>query len=255
MVRRVGATVLVVVAAVAGVAAIVRADFSRPVAAQQPAGRRGGGPPQAARQAAPIEITGYWVAYVTEDWRFRMMTPPKGDYTRVPLTPEGRKVADGWDPKADEAAGNQCKTYGAGGIMRVPGRLHITWQDDNTLKVDVDAGTQTRVLHFTSSAPPAERTWQGHSMAQWDVPAKSLKMSTTNFRAGYLRRNGVPYSENATITEYVDVAPHPEGGQLLVVTTMVEDPRYLQRPFIVSSHFKQEKDGARWNPQPCVAVW
>ena len=180
MVRRVGATVLAVVAAIAGVAAIVGADFSRPVAAQQPAGRRGGGPPQAARQAAPIEITGYWVAYVTEDWRFRMMTPPKGDYTRVPLTPEGRKVADGWDPKADEAAGNQCKTYGAGGIMRVPGRLHITWQDDNTLKVDVDAGTQTRVLHFTSSAPPAERTWQGHSMAQWDVPAKSLKMSTTS---------------------------------------------------------------------------
>jgi hypothetical protein len=232
------------------------AVFATIVGAQQPpAGRRGGGPPPSARQAAPIDITGYWVSYVTEDWRFRMITPPKGDYTRVPLTPEGRKVGDAWDPKADEAAGNQCKAYGAGGIMRVPGRFHITWQDDNTLKVDVDAGMQTRVFHFTALAPPAERTWQGYSTAQWETAAKSLKVATTSFRAGYLRRNGVPYSENATITEYFDVAPHPEGGQLLVVSTIVEDPRYLQRPFIVSSHFKQEKDGSKWNPQPCAAVW
>lgn len=226
------------------------------IAAQQPpAGRRGGGPPPTARQSAPIDVTGYWVSFVTEDWRFRMMTPPKGDYTRVPLTPEGRTVADGWDPAADQAAGNQCKAYGAGAIMRVPGRFHMTWQDDNTLRVDVDAGTQTRLLRFAPSAPPAERTWQGHSTAQWDAATRSLKVATTNFRAGYLRRNGVPYSENATLTEYVDVAPHPEGGQLLIVTTIVDDPRFLQRPFIVSSHFKQEKDGSKWNPQPCVTIW
>jgi hypothetical protein len=226
------------------------------IAAQEPlAGRRAGGPPPTARQSAPIDVTGYWVSFVTEDWRFRMITPPKGDYTRVPLTPEGRKVADGWDPAADQAAGSQCKAYGAGAIMRVPGRFHMTWQDDNTLRVDVDAGSQTRLLRFTPSAPPAERTWQGHSDAQWDAATRSLKVATTNFRAGYLRRNGVPYSENATLTEYVDVAPHPEGGQLLIVTTIVDDPRFLERPFIVSSHFKQEKDGSKWNPQPCAAIW
>jgi hypothetical protein len=166
-------------------------------------------------------------------------------------------VADAWNPVADEAAGQQCKAYGVGGIMRIPGRVRISWQDDNTLRVETDAGMQTRLLQFPAAAtsPSREPTWQGDSKAQWDQAVRSLRVVTTNFRAGYLRRNGVPYSENASITEHVDVAPHPEGSPLLVVTTIVEDPRYLQRPFIVSSHFKREKDGSRWNPQPCVAVW
>lgn len=209
------------------------------------------------RQAAPIDIAGQWVAFVTEDWRFRMMTPPKGDYTRVPLTPEGRKSADGWDPAADTAAGNQCRTYGVGGVMRVPGRVRIAWQDDNTIRIDTDAGMQTRTLRFGTAAPAAagERTWQGSSSAQWELATASLRVTTTNFRAGYLRRNGVPYSESAAITEHFDVAPHPDGSRILVVTTVIEDPRYLQRPFIVSSHFKQDKDVAKWNPQPCVALW
>src|SRR2546430_1421165 len=105
-------------------------------------------PPQTARAAAPIDLTGYWVSMVTADWRFRMMTPPKGDYTSMPLNPEGRKVADAWDPAKDEAAGEQCRSYGAPALMRVPGRLHITWQDDRTLKLETDAGTQTRLFHF-----------------------------------------------------------------------------------------------------------
>jgi hypothetical protein len=212
-------------------------------------------PVRTARQSAPIDITGYWVAFVTEDWRFRMTTPPKGDYTRVPLTPEGRKVADAWDPAADEAAGNQCKAFGAAAIMRVPGRVHITWQDDNTLHIDSDAGMQARALNFAASAPPAERTWQGHSTARWDGASQSLIVTTGNMRAGYLRWNGVPYSENAAMTEYFDLSPLPDGGRLLVVTTTVEDSRFLQRSFVVSSHFKQERDGSKWNPTPCTARW
>jgi len=211
--------------------------------------------PANARQAAPIDITGYWVAFVTEDWRFRMLTPPKGDYTRVPLSPEGRKTADAWNPAADEAAGNQCKAFGAAAIMRVPGRFHVTWLDDNTLGVESDAGMQTRALHFTPSSPPAERTWQGHSIAQWDNASKSMTVTTSNMRAGYLRWNGVPYSENATMTEYLDLAPLPDGGQLLIVTTTVQDPRFLDRPFVVSSHYKKERDGSKWNPTPCTSKW
>jgi hypothetical protein len=204
-----------------------------------------------AKASAPVDITGYWVSYVTEDWRFRMVTPRKGDYQAVPMTEQARKAADAWDPAADQAACNQCKAYGAAAIMRVPARFHITWQDDNTLRVDSDAGMQTRLFHFTSVSAPGERTWQGYSTALWQRPA--LKVATTNLRAGYLRKNGVPYSENAAVTEYFDMAPLPSGGQVLMVTAIVDDPQYLQQPFTVSSQFLKEADGSKWDPTPCTA--
>lgn len=217
-------------------------------------GRGGAAAPSTARQMAPFDPTGYWVSYITEDWRYRMMTPPKGDYARVNLNAAGRKVADSWNPDADIAAGNQCKAFGAGAIMRVPSRFHITWQDDNTLRVESDAGTQARVFHFKPGEPPAEKTWQGYSTASWDRGA--LKVVTTNVKAGYLRFNGVPYSENATITEYFDLSPYPAGGgEMLFDTVNVTDPTYLTRPYIVSSHYNKEKDGSKWSPTPCTAKW
>ena len=252
------------VATALGLAADVRAQ-------QNPGGA---GAPPTARASAPIDLTGYWVAFVSEDWRFRMVTPPKGDYTRVPLTPEARKVAAAWDPAADEAAGNQCKGFGAAAIMRVPGRLHVTWQDDSTLRLDTDAGTQTRIFRFTAAPPGEAPSWQGQSNARWEfqaVPRRgdqdlvgsgprtgsggALTVVTTNLRPGYLRWNGVPYSANTTVTEHFDLAPHPQGGQVLIVTTVVDDPQYLQRPYVVSSQFKKEADGSRWDPTPCTSRW
>ena len=204
-----------------------------------------------AKTSGLVDLTGYWVAFITEDWRFRMVTPRKGDYQAIPMTEQARKVADAWNPAADEAAGDQCKAYGAAAIMRVPSRFHITWQDDNTLRVDSDSGKQTRLFHF-NSAPlsPGERTWQGYSIAQWQ--GTSLRVATSNMRSGYLRKNGIPYSDDAAVTEYFDVAPLPAGGQALLVTTIVDDPRYLQQPFIVSSQFKKEADGSKWDPTPCT---
>ena len=216
---------------------------------------RGSLPPKTGRQSAPIDITGNWVSYVTEDWRFRMITPPKGDYTRVPLTPEGRKLADAWNPDADRSAGQQCKAYGAPAIMRVPARFRIAWHDEQTLRIETDAGMQTRMFRFGESAAPRERTWQGHSIASWDDAARKLVVTTTNLRPGYLRRNGVPYSADARVTEYFVVAQVAPSEQMLVVTTIVDDPRYLQRPFVVSSHFKRDKDPSRWSPAPCLATW
>jgi hypothetical protein len=210
-------------------------------------------PAPTAKASAALDLTGYWVAFVTEDWRFRMVTPRKGDFQAVPMTEQARKIANAWDPAADEASGNQCKAYGAGAIMRTASRFHFTWQDENTLRVDSDWGTQTRLFHF-NPAPSSlgERTWQGYSAAQWQRPG-SLKVVTTNLRAGYLRKNGVPYSENASVTEYFDVAPAPGGGQVLLITTIVDDPQFLQLPFIVSSQFKKEADGSKWDPTPCTA--
>jgi hypothetical protein len=224
-------------------------------------GRRGGGPPATARAAAPVDLTGYWVAFISEEWRYRMVTPPKGDYRGIPLTPEGTRVANTWNPAAPES--EPCKAYGAPAIMRIPGRLHVVWQDDNTLRLDTDAGTQTRLFRFgPAPSAAAAPTWQGTSTARWEsaatgprAAAGSLTVVTTNVRPGYLRRNGVPYSADTTVTEYFDVAPHPSGGQVLIVTTVVEDSQYLQRPYIVSSHFKKERDGSKWDPTPCTATW
>src|SRR5580700_7102513 len=110
-----------------------------------------GGPPQppkSGQAAAPVDFTGYWVSVVSEDWRWRMVTPIKGDFASIPLNAEARQIGNAWDPAKDTAAGEQCKSYGAPALMRIPGRLHITWADDNTLKVETDAGTQTRLFQF-----------------------------------------------------------------------------------------------------------
>jgi hypothetical protein len=223
-------------------------------------GGRGQQAPVAPRAGAAIDLTGYWVSVVTEDWRFRMVTPPKGNYGGVPLTGEGRRVADSWDAAKDAAAGEQCKAYGAAGLMRMPGRLRIAWENDNTLRIDADAGTQTRLFHFGASRPAGGApTWQGHSVAQWEyAPAArgrprtgNLKVVTTGMRPGYLRRNGVPYSSNAVLTEHYDLITSPDGGKWLVALTEVADPQYLVQPFVTTTHFKREADGARWNPTPC----
>jgi len=221
-----------------------------------------GGPPQAARESAAIDLTGYWVSVITEDWKFRMVTPKKGVYDTLPLNAEGRKVGDSWDPARDEAAGEQCRAYSAANIMRMPTRLHITWEDANTLKIDTDAGTQTRLFRFGaagSTAPAADPSWQGRSVATWQyAPGRgaprrgNLKVITTNLRPGYVRRNGAPHSKDAVVTEYFDVNALPNGDAWLTVTTRVEDPVYLTRPYLTSSDFKKLPSAAGWNPSPCA---
>jgi hypothetical protein len=232
--------------------------------------------PSTARAVAPTDFTGYWVAAVTEDWRWRMMTPPKGDVSSIPVTPEGRRAAEAWDPAKDVADGNQCRAYGAAGIMRMPVRLHVTWQDDNTLKMDIDNGTQTRLLHFDAKAqPPSMPEWQGFSLAKWESVAEgqgqapfaggqaggqnalagtlsgSARIATTHMRSGYLRRNGVPYSANAVLTEFLDRTSEPNGDSWLVLTSIVDDPQYLQIPFMLTTHYKREPDGSKFHPRPC----
>lgn len=218
---------------------------------------------QAAQLAAPIELTGSWVSVVTEDWMFRMVTPPKGQFLGVPLTQAARAAANTWDPAVDEAAGNACKSYGAAAIMRVPGRLRVAWLNDQTLKIETEAGTQTRLIHFDGApAPVADPSWQGYSTGEWEIAvtgrgaarAGSLKVSTAGLRPGYLRKNGVPYSANAQVTEYYDVNTADNGDVWMVVTTQVHDPANLSTDFITSSHFKKlPASDSTWRPEPCSA--
>ena len=268
--------------------AAVRPQAQVPGVASQPqpqpqapaqGGRGGGrgGPQPTGRAGAPVDLTGTWVSVVTEDWQWRMMTPAKGDYTTVAgvMSTQGRKVADSWDPSMD----GRCEAYGVGGLMRMPGRLRISWQDDTTLKIESDAGQQTRLLRFAppgASAPistaavVAPKTLQGTSVAEWQRSGGaqdafleraaagggtqrwgSLKVITTNMLPGWLRRNGVPYSENTTVTETFTRFTHPEAGDWFVVTTIVEDPVYLTQPFITSSNFKKEPNDSKFSPMPC----
>jgi hypothetical protein len=214
---------------------------------------------------------------VTEDWLYRMVTPAKGDFASVPLNAEARKVANAWDPAKDEAEGNACKAYGVAAIMRVPTRVRVSWQDDTTLKVETDAGTQTRLIHFGNPTPPTgDAGWQGFSVGTWEAaggrgigagfggdnagkggPPRprggSLKVVTNHMKAGYLRKNGVPYSANAVVTEYFDRLSEPNGDSILLVKTIVDDPQYLTQPFITSTHYKKIPDNQGWNPSPCSA--
>ena len=230
------------------VAVVVAMAATATVDAQR--GRGAAAPAASPRQAAPIDLTGYWVSPIIEDWKYRMVIPNKGVFDGIPLSPEGRKVGMAWDPAADEKAGEQCRAFGAAGIMRLPGRLHITWQDDSTLKVDTDTGTQTRLFAFRAM-PAAEPTWQGQSLAQWNVAGRSLKIVTMNLKPGYLRRNGAPYSGRAVVTEYWELHTLPNKDEWLTVTTRVEDPVYLTRPYLTSSDFKKLPTPAGWNPTPC----
>jgi hypothetical protein len=241
-----------------------------PLSAQPP---RAAAPKLSPREAAPIDLTGYWVSVVSEDWRWCMVTPAKGDFASIPFTPAGRRVGDAWEPAADETSGDLCKAYGAAAIMRLPGRLHITWQDDSTLKIETDTGMQTRVLNF-GGKPPEDLapSRQGYSAAQWEQPergigqprpgfgatregakGRALEVVTTHLLPGYLRKNGFPVSGTAVVKEDFDLFTERTGQPWFVVITIVEDPLYLQEPFVTSSNFKKQPDAAGWKPRPCSA--
>lgn len=258
------------VAAIAALSALAMGGFSSGVAAQAEAPARKA--PLTPKAQSLIDLTGYWVSIVNEDWRWRMMTPAKGDYASVPINAEGKRVADMWDPGKDEREGNQCRAYGAGNIMRMPERLHVHWENDNTMRMDTDAGMQTRLFHFDGSKwNGGTPQWQGDSVASWEKQVQSggaagrfggpepgkggtLHVVTTHLKPGYLRKNGVPYSGNAVLTEYFDRFDR-NGVSYLIVTSVVDDPQYLNDRFITSGQFKREPDASKWNPTSCRPLW
>ena len=257
---------------VLGVGSLLAILVASPALAQGRGGRAGGAgapaqAPPTPKANAPIDITGTWVSIVSEDWRWRMGVGLKGDFGYMPFNPEGRKVGLAFDPAQDQAAGDLCKAYGAPAIMRVPGRFRIQWENDTTLRIDIDHGNQTRLLNFgpasaEATAGKGERTWQGYSIAQWDGPGGrgrqagprtgELRVVTRNLRAGYYYKHGVPYSENAVMTEYFNRLSD-NGDEYLTVTTIVDDPRYLAQQFVRTLQFRRERDGSKFSPTPCEA--
>jgi hypothetical protein len=221
-------------------------SLSQAALAQGPRGARGPRMPQNGEQAAPIDLTGYWVSVVTEDWRWRMLTPPHGDYASVPLNPVGKKIADSFDPSRYAPGQIDCRAYGAAGLMRMPTRVHISWADSNTLKLQSDWGEQTRMIHFIPGHPvgvammgddsnmpppgmageggpggrqdaaPAAPSPQGTSIAIWQLPYQI----NANVGERGVQRGGFGFARGPA-------APLP-GGDLRVVTFNLA-PGWLRR--------------------------
>lgn len=260
-------------------AVIVACAAAVNVAAQGRGGRGfGGAPAGPARTNPPVDLTGTWVPVITEDWRYRMITAPNGETGGLTMTPAARQAAMQWDRSKD----GSCLAYGVGGLMRMPVRFKISWVDDNTLKIESDGGQQTRLLHF---APPGQplptaagqpRTLQGFSAAEWQRSGGaldafgpglapegggrgaaqrwgSLKVTTTNVLPGWLARNGIPYGENLSMTEYFIRFTNKDAGDWLVITTTYDDPQNLQRQWITSTNFQKEPNDSKWAPAPCKA--
>jgi hypothetical protein len=259
-------------------------------AAAQARGQGGGAAPAAApgaRGGAPVDLTGTWVSIVTEDWIERMSpdSPPsgvlrggRGGGGGGGAGRGGAPAAGAPVPAAPAAPPDPCRVYGAGGSMRVPGRLNISWVDDNTLKIDMDAGTQTRLLHFNTTVPAGTpKTLQGYSVATWEAgrgggggggnrggaaPAAprwgNLKVVTTNMTGGYLLSSRNTYRENAVLTE--NFTRHSDfGAEYFTVTALIEDGaggggggRGGAR--VVSSTFKKEPNASKFAPSGCEIV-
>jgi len=268
----VSAPAVLLVLALAAAFGSADAQAQRPRATGAPAGapRAATQPARSARAQAPYDLTGYWVSLVTQNWRYRMVVPMRGDYAGIPVDPRAKRFADAWHPAADIAAGKQCEAYGAPSLMQVPERLHIGWQDEQTLRVETDAGMQTRLLHFgpaPSGAASLAPSLQGYSSAHWQLFALtntfgapepmahaprygSLVVVTDHLLPGLLRKNGVPYGADTRMTEYWQVqtlAP----DQWLMISTEVDDPEYLTDPYVYDSIFQKEADGAQWHPGAC----
>ncbi len=244
----------------------------------------------AARVQAPFDPSGYWVSLITQNWRYRMVVPGKGEYADVPINMKAKQIADAWSAAPDEAAGKACEAYGAAVIMRNPERLHISWLDDGTLRVDTDEGMQTRLLHFLPPAVPSPsgmigpppsmpqantpQSWQGYSTARWILAGAaaggaaaargaaaagaapqrrfgSLVVDTDHLLPGLLRKNGIPYGAGTRVREFWDLR-RLAAQEWITDSVQVVDPEYLQTPYVYDAIFRKEPDGSKWAPAPCT---
>jgi hypothetical protein len=214
-----------------------------------------------------MDLTGYWVSVVNQDWYSRMITPPKGQYAQVPLNAAARKVADQFDPALYGGAMYQtsgivdCRAYGAAGLMHMPTRLHITWASPSVLKIETDWGQQTRLLNFLpgrvvgdldqalragdvgSNRSPA--SIQGYSVAFWELP---YRLTASFFQRGPAGRGGGGGLGQSRLNET------QSGGALAVVTSSLT-PGWLRRNGVPYSsrtrlleHYRtfQDPTGASW---------
>ena len=207
---------------------------------------------------AQVDLTGTWSPRYQEDFSERVPGPELGDYTGLPLTDGARRYAESWDPARITMPEEQCRVHISPYIYRGPTNIAI-WDERDpatreliAIKHRISTFDQERTIYMDGRPHPpayAPHTWMGFSTGVWQ--GNMLVVTTTHIKKGWLRANGVPYSDSATITEHFMRYAVPDSGEWLTVRMVVDDPLYLVQPFMTSTNFKREADGSKWNPRPC----
>jgi glyoxylase-like metal-dependent hydrolase (beta-lactamase superfamily II) len=185
------------------------------------------------------DIAGEWNALYHEDQPHRIPGPELGDYTGLPINDAGRLKADSWDASILTLREHQAKPHPSTYSLRGPANIRIRRELDPVTQQTVGYelfgtfGQATRMLWLDGRPHPpghAAHTWAGFSTARWDGIA--LVVFTTHLKAGWLQRNGVAHSDQATMTERFI-----RHGNHLLVVTIVEDPIYLEEPFVRTTNW------------------
>ena len=197
---------------------------------------------------AQVDIAGLWEGLLHEDFVYRLPGPEKGDYAGLPLTEAALEIADSYDPDDYYLPENQCLPHGAAYGMRGPMAKQILREGDNTMLIRLELEAQERRIYLDGRPwPGGELTWQGHSVGY--VEGDALIVTTTHMKPRYIRRNGVPHSEDAVMTEYFVVT-----GAYLTLTTVIDDPLYLTEPLVRSVSFKRLADDYEWADYTCEVI-
>lgn len=185
------------------------------------------------------DLSGVWQPRYHEDFPERIPGPELRDYLGLPINDAARQFADSWDSSRIALPEEQCRVHVSPYILRGPLNLRI-WYEKHPLTQDVVAikmysstYEQTRTIWMDGRphpGPNARHTWMGFSTGRWD--GDMLVVETTHIKQGWIRRNGVPMSDRATMTEYI-----VRNGDMITHAMLLIDPVYLAEPLVKSEEF------------------
>jgi hypothetical protein len=203
----------------------------------------------------PMDLSGEWAPQFHEDQPERIPGPDIGDYLGLPINEAARLHGDSWDASILTLPEHQCKPHPADYSPRGPANLRI-WRDidhdtQNLIAIHTHISWQQpeRTIWMDGRPHPPEyaaHTWQGFSTGKWD--GDMLTVTTTHLKMGWIRRNGIPRSDKATLTEHF-----VRHGDYLTLISVVNDPVYLTEPFVRTTNWVNDPHQII-APYPCQAV-
>jgi len=203
-----------------------------------------------------LDLSGNWAPAIHEDFPERIPGPELVNYLGLPITEGARMFAESWDASRLTLPEHQCQVHVAPYIYRGPLNLHI-WEEKDpqsqrviAIKNYISTYEQTRTIWMDGRPHPSQwaaHTWMGFSTGKWE--GNMLTVYTTHIKQGWLRRNGLPESDQATLIEHFI-----RHGEVLTHVSIVTDPVYLTEPLIKTQNFNLiVQEGQNWL-YPCDYV-